>query len=157
MAFFCFLFSYHLLSSSKRLEFIPKNFPLRLLWASHKSSLSAIWYVLWISHTNHRGSTQSELQSLRCFSPFFIQCPFNVIYQSSHVTSWATYSWILTYCIPYLDCPSLTEYTYFPNSALGYFPPLMYFRTSRLGYFILRGDIFTLLVYLSMPCITFMS
>ena len=48
-------------------------------------------------------------------------------------------------------------YTYLPTSASGYFPPLMYFITSRLGCFLFHGDILTLLESPSMQFITFIS
>ena len=107
----------------------------------HKSLVSAICKVLRPVHPNQRGSTQSELQILRCFSPFFIQRPLRVVYQFSHVISWATESEILTYFLPFLYCPSMTVYTYFPTSSSGYLPYVIYFRTSRLGCFLFRGAI----------------
>ena len=67
------------------------------------------------------------------------------------------YILILKYCLPSLDCPPLTVYTYFPTSTLVFFPPLIYFRTSRLGCLLFHGDILTLLESPSMPCITFIS
>ena len=48
-------------------------------------------------------------------------------------------------------------YMYLPTSALGYFPPLIYFRTFWLGCLLLHGAILTLLKYPSMICITFIS
>ena len=119
--------------------------------------MNTICHLLRPNHPNHRLLTQSKLQSLRCFSPFFIQRPLSVVYHFSHVISWSTESWILTYCLPYLDFPSLTAYTYFPTSESGYFPPLVYFRTSRLGSLLFHGAIFTSLVYPSMSCITSVS
>ena len=65
--------------------------------------------------------------------------------------------WILTYCLLSLNCPSLTAYTHVQTYASGYFPPLMYFRTSRLGCLLFHGDILTFLTSTSMPCITFIS
>ena len=119
--------------------------------------MSAICHVLRPSHQNQRGSTLSELQSLRFFSPFFIQRSLDVVYQLSHVTTWATEIWILTYCLSYLDFSFLTAYTYFPTSDSGYFPPLIYFRISRLGCLLLRGDILTFSESPSMSCITFIN
>ena len=108
----------------------------------------------WAPSANHRGSIQSYLKKLRCFSPLFIQVPLNVLYQSPHVTSWATESRIVTYCIPFLDYPSLVAYTHFPTSASGYFPFFMFFRNSNLGclifpwsYFDLAGISFNSMYY----------
>ena len=109
---------------------------------------SAMYYVLDIQ--TKRGSTKSELQILRCLSPFFVQRPLSVVYQLSYVTSWANASLILKYCLPYLYCPSLTAYMYLPTPASGYFPPLIYFITSRLGCLIFYGAILTLLDSTSM-------
>ena len=117
--------------------------------------MSTIWHVLRPSHPNQRGSTQSELKIFRCFSSFFFQLPLHIVYQLSHVTSWATESLILTFCIPSMDFTYLTAYMYFPTSASGYFPPLMYFRTFGLGCLIVHGAILTLLVPHLMPYITF--
>ena len=142
--------------STHRLEFIPKDIPLRLLCTSYRSSVGAICHVLRTSHPIQRGSTQSELKSLRSFSHSFIQRPLNVVYLSSHVMYWATEIWILTYCLPSMYCPSLTEYTHLPDSAYRCFPPLIYFRTSRLGCLIFHA-ILTLLASPSIPCITFIS
>ena len=145
------------MSSAHILEFITKDIPLRLLCTSHKSSVSNIWHVLQPIHTKHRGSTQYGLQSLSCFSPFFSHRLLNFVYQSYHDTSWAIDSWILTYCFIFMDCPSLTAYTYFPTSASGYFPPLMYFRTSGLGFLNFHGSILTFFESTSTPCINFIS
>ena len=119
--------------------------------------MSDIFHILWPRHPNHRGSKQSELQSLRCFYTFFIQRPPNVVYQFYHLTSWSTESWILTYWLPYLCFTSMTAYTYLPTSSSGYFLPLMHFITSRLGCLLFYGDILTLFSYTSMSCITFIS
>ena len=52
---------------------------------------------------------------------------------------------------------SLTEYMYFLTSTLGYFPPLIYLRNSRLGCLLFYGCILTFLESTSMPCINFIS
>ena len=156
IAFFCFLNSDHLLPSAHYLEFIPNNILLHILCKLHRSFMSAIYHVLRPSNPKQRGSTHYEFKSVSCLSPFFIQCPLSVVYQSYHVTSWAKESRILTYFLPSLDFPSLMEYTYLPTSVLGYFPPLIYFRTYRLGCLLFHGAILTLLKSPSMPwCITF--
>ena len=59
--------------------------------------------------------------------------------------------------MPSLDFPSLTAYMYFPTSAPGCFPLLMYFRTSRLVCLILHGAILVLLESTSITCINFIS
>ena len=119
--------------------------------------MSAICQVFQPSHLNQRGSTQSKLQSFSCFSPFFIQRSWRFVYQLFHVISWSTKSWILTNCLPSLDCPSLTAYKYLPTSASGYLPPLIYFRTSRFDCLIFNGAILTFWESPSMPWITFSS
>ena len=139
------------------LEFIPIYILLRLLCTSHNSFVSAICYVLQPSHKNPRGSTQSDLQSFRSLSTLFIQRPLSVVYQSSRFTSWATESWILTYCLPSLDFYSLTAYAYFPTSASGYIPPLIYLINSRLAFLLFYGAILTFLTSPSMSCINFIS
>ena len=133
ISFAFFLFCDHSLLSSHCLEFIPSDILLHILCTLYKSSVSALCQVIRHSHPNQRGSTQSELQILRCLSPLSIQWTWRVLYQSSHVTLWDTYSWILKHCLTYLYCPYLTAYTYFSSSASRYIPPLTYFITSRLG------------------------
>ena len=51
----------------------------------------------------------------------------------------------------------MTAYTYLTTFALGYFPPLIYFRTFRVGLLLFHGAILTLLAYPSTPYITFIS
>ena len=48
-------------------------------------------------------------------------------------------------------------YTYFTTFASGYLPPLIYFRTSKLGFLILHGGILTLLESTSMSWINLTS
>ena len=131
--------------SAHYLEFIAREIPLCLLCTTNKSLVIAIYQVPQPIHPNQRGYTQSELQGLRRFYPFFVQQHWRVVYQPYHVISWDTESWNLTYYPPSIDCTSLISYTYFPTSVSGYFPPLIYFRTSRLGFFPFHGAIFTLL------------
>ena len=119
--------------------------------------MSAIFQVLWPTHPNQIRSTQSKLQSLMFFSPFFIYWHCRVVYQLSHVTSWANQGWILTYCLTYQYCPSLTVYTFFPHSAFGYFPPFVYFRTPSLGWLIFHGTILNLLTSPPMPWINLIN
>ena len=147
--------SNHSLPSAHRLEFIPRYILIRLLCTSHNSLMSAICHVLRPIHIKQRGSKQSELHILRRFYTFFIQWPLRVVYQSSHFKPWSTDSWILTYFLPSLDCPYLTAYMYFPASISGNFPPLIYFRTYRLGCFLLHCAILTFWESTSIPCITF--
>ena len=153
--FVCFIYSEHLLPYVHRLEITPRDILIHLLFTSHKSSVNSIWQVLQPSHPNKRGSKQFELQSLRWFSTLLIQQPWMVVYKLYHITSWDTDIWILTYCLLYLNFSFLTVYTYFPISASGYLPPLIYFRTSSLGCFIFPWWYFTLLEYPSIPWITF--
>ena len=116
------------------------HLPCTMVYPSEPSRVNTVW-----------------ITKFKAFLSFFVQRPLNVVYQSSHVMSWATERWILTYCLPSLYCPSLAAYTYFPTFTSGYFPPLMYFRTSRLGYLLFHGDFLILLEYPSIPCTIFIS
>ena len=136
-----------MLPSEHCLEFILRDTLLRLIYSPHKSSLSTIYHLIWPSHPHQRGSTQSKLKRLECLSSFFIQLSLSDVTQFSHVTSWATGSWILKDCLLSLDFPSLTAYTYFPTSASRYLIPLIYFRKYILGCLFFYGDLLNMLAY----------